>query len=124
MRSQLERCAISNRELGVVVKLNDVVQNNPSSNEDHTVLQVHDILQSYYKVARKRFVDCIRMQVADTLLVAGSDTPLTLFSAKFITIISGESLEDIVGEDSVVKRRRHFLEKKIDELREGRKIIG
>jgi hypothetical protein len=64
------------------------------------------------------------MQVADTLLVAGSDTPLTLFSAKFVTIISGESLEDIVGEDSVVKRRRHFLEKKIDELREGRKIIG
>ncbi|PVH96086.1 dynamin GTPase [Periconia macrospinosa] len=98
LRSQLEQCAISNRELGVVVKLSDVVQNNPLSNENHTVLQVHDILQSYCKVARKRFVDCVRMQVADTLLVAGSDTPLTF-------------LEDIVGEDSVVKRRRQYLEK-------------
>ena len=64
------------------------------------------------------------MQVADTLLVAGSDTPLTLFSAKFVTIVTAETLEDIVGEDSVVKRKRHSLEREIDELRQCAIILS
>jgi uncharacterized protein YajQ (UPF0234 family) len=107
-----------------VIKLDDLKHTQVRSNEDHTVLQIHDILQSYYKVARKRFVDCVRMQVADTLLVTGQNTPLTLFSAKFVTSMSPETLEDIAGEDMIVRRRRDELEKVIKQLRTGRSIIA
>lgn len=120
----MEKHSIHNHELGKVVRLKDVLQNDSMSNDDHTILKIHDILSSYYKVARKRFVDCVRMQVADTLLVTGSKTPLTLFSAKFVTCMTPEALEDIAGEDSVVKRRREDLEKKIRQLQEGKRIIG
>lgn len=64
------------------------------------------------------------MQIADTLLVTGSETPLTLFLAKFITSMTPETLEDVAGEDSIVKRRRENLEKLIRQLRTGKIIIG
>jgi hypothetical protein len=124
LRAQLEQCSIPHPDLGEVVKLNDLKQTQSRSNEDHTVMEIHDILRSYYKVARKRFVDCVRMQVADTLLVTGQDTPLTLFSAKFVTSMSPETLEDIAGEDVSVKRRRDELEKLIEQLQTGKTIIG
>jgi hypothetical protein len=124
LRAQLEQCSISHPDLGEVVKLNDLKQTQSRSNEDYTVMEIHDILRSYYKVARKRFVDCVRMQVADTLLVTGQDTPLTLFSAKFVTSMSPETLEDIAGEDVSVKRRRDELEKLIEQLQTGKTIIG
>ena len=107
-----------------MVKLDDITRTDWQSIEDHTVLQIHDILRSYYKVAQKRIVDCIRMQVADTLLVTGSDTPLTLFSAKFVTCMTPETLADIAGEDTIVKRRRENLEKLIGQLKAGKAIIG
>jgi hypothetical protein len=107
-----------------VIKLSDLEQIPVQSNEDHIVMEIHDILRSYYKVARKRFVDCVRMQVADTLLVTGQDTPLTLFSPKFVTSMSPETLEDIAGEDVSVKRRRDELEKLIEQLQTGKSIIG
>lgn len=108
----------------MVVNLQGLDQIQSRSNEDHTVLQIHDILRSYYKVARKRFVDCVRMQIADTLLVTGQDTPLTLFSPRFVTSMTTDTLENIAGEDSNVKRRRDGLEKLTLQLREGKSIIG
>ncbi|KAF1844890.1 dynamin GTPase [Cucurbitaria berberidis CBS 394.84] len=124
LRKQLKKHCMWDDEYGEFVKLEDLNQTQLLSNEDHTVVQIHDILRSYYKVARKRFVDCVRMQVADTLLVTGQDTPLTLFSAQFVTGMSLDTLEDIAGEDLMVKRRRDGLEKLIGQLREGKAIIG
>ena len=109
---------------GTVVRLEDVVQNHPLSNADHVIREIHDILILYYKFAQKRFVDCIRMQVPDYFLVTGSDTPLTLFSPKFVAGMTSEQLEDVAGEDINVKRRRARLEKEIKQLEEGKKILG
>lgn len=64
------------------------------------------------------------MQVADHFLIRGPNTLLTLFSSTFVTIIGPEQLENVVGEDTVVKRRRTQLEKEIKQLREGRKVLG
>jgi hypothetical protein len=51
------------------VKLDDVVQNHPMSNTKHVVQDIHDILFSYYKVARKRFVDNMCMHAVDHFLI-------------------------------------------------------
>lgn len=72
----------------VVVRLDDIVQNHSMSNTEHTVNEVHEILKSYYKVARKRFADNLCMQVADFSLVNGSDSPLKLFDLLFASRLS------------------------------------
>ncbi|KAK2742471.1 hypothetical protein FQN57_005362 [Myotisia sp. PD_48] len=92
-------------------------------NTDHMVLEVHDILRSYYAVACKRFVDCVRMQAVDYLLINGPNTPAGLFSPEFVAGLDAEQLEQVVGESPGVKRRRQQLEKEIKQLEDGKKIL-
>jgi hypothetical protein len=47
------------------VRLEDVVKSVPMGNVEHTTLDIHSILKSYYKVGRKRFVDTVCMQGTD-----------------------------------------------------------
>lgn len=92
-------------------------------NDEHTIQDLHDILQSCYKVARKRFVDALRMQAVDHFLISGPDTPLTLFSPAFVAKLSPEELDEAAGEDRQVKRQRASLEKEAHDLEEAMKIL-
>lgn len=94
------------------------------SNDDHAIQDLHDILQSYYKVARKRFVDCLRMQAADYHLTAGPRTPLKLFSPSFVAEMTPAQLEDVAGEDLTLKRRRIQLEKEPKILEDGKRTLS
>lgn len=107
-----------------MVRLDDVLQGHPLSNSTLTTLEIHDILCAYYEVARDRFVDAVRMQVADHMLVNGKETPLTLFSAKLVASLSHDALEDIAGEEMQTKSERLRLEREISLLGEGKMIIG
>ena len=73
------------------------------SNVEHIVQEIHDILKSYYEVARKRFADSLCMQAADYHLVTGPRTPLKLFSPSFVHKLTPDQLEDIAGEDVTIK---------------------
>ena len=106
-----------------VVRVEDIIHSHPMSNTEHVVIEMHDILKSYYKVARKRFVDNICMQAADYHLVTGPDSPLGLFSPKFVSELSEEQIEEIAGEDAALKRRRAALTKAIKNLEDGMKIL-
>ena len=112
-----------NTGTGYVVPVDDIVKNHPMSNTDHMVRDAHDILQSYYKVARKRFVDNICMQGAAYHLVTGPGTPLKLFSPTFVASMTDEQLEDVAGEDAILKRKRAHLKKEIKDLETGRRIL-
>jgi hypothetical protein len=124
LRTHLAGKAISDCKHGTVVRLEDIVHSENQSNDDHVVLTIHDILASYYKVALKRFIDNVRMQVADDLLVTGPDTPLKIFSANFVLRMSMDTLEDVAGEDPSIKRRREELVREIKGLEDGKKVIG
>jgi hypothetical protein len=93
------------------------------SNISHVVQSIHDILKSYYKVARKRFADNLCMQAADFYLVTGPSSPLKLFSPNFVSGLTKQQLEDIAGEDAVLKRKRAALERTIKNLDAGRKVL-
>jgi len=123
LQSQLSEKAFSDTEHGTVVRLQDIVQNHPLSNDDHIIREIHDILRSYYKLALKRFVDNVRMMAADHFLVAGPDTPLKLFSPKFVASLTTAQLDDVAGEPPALKRKRAELEKEISLLGEGMKIL-
>lgn len=107
-----------------VVQLSDIVQSHPMSNKQHTIQDLHDILRSYYKVARKRIVDTLCMQAAAYHLIGGPQTPLKLFSPALVSQLSPEKLEEIAGEDAPVKRRRAQLLKEQEDLEKGRKILS
>jgi hypothetical protein len=85
------------------MRLEDIVQSYPLSNARHTTLEIHDIMCAYYKIARKRFVNVVCMQVADCRLIAGKKTLLTLFSATVVASIDHGMLEDIAGEEMQIK---------------------
>lgn len=93
------------------------------SNVEHTVNDLHDILEAYYKVARKRFVDVMCMQAADHYLVNGQTSPLRIFSPAFVNKLSGENLDKIAGETELIRKKRTQLQHDIEVLEKGRKIL-
>lgn len=107
-----------------MVRVGDIMQSHPLSNTKHLVREIHDILHAYYKLALKRFVDNVRMQVADHFLVTGPKTPLTLFSPEFVAAMPATQLEEIAGEELYVKNHRANLESLIKQLKEGKKILS
>lgn len=93
------------------------------SNVQQTVQDIHDILKSYYKVARKRFTDNMCMQAADYYLVTGPAAPMKLFSPSWIYTLSDEQMEQIAGEEFSIRKKRRLLQRKVKELETGRKIL-
>ncbi|KAJ5472087.1 hypothetical protein N7539_008656 [Penicillium diatomitis] len=108
---------------GNCVRVSDLTRIHHMSNLQQTVQDIHDILKSYYKVARKRFVDNLCKQAADYHLVSGPAAPMKLFSPSWVYSLSREQLEQIAGEEAIVRRKRHQLQKQLKELETGRKIL-
>lgn len=108
---------------GTVVRLADITKQHHMSNEEHIVQDLHDILQSYYKVALKRFIDNICMQAVDYYLVTGLKTPMGLFSPTFVASLTKDQLEDIAGEEESLTSTRRYLSKKLKDLEEAKKTL-
>lgn len=96
---------------------------NKASNLEHTVCDLHDILSSYYKAARKRFLDVICMQAADFHLVTGPDTPIRAFSPAFVSELTEGQLAAIAGENIANRKKRDELKREIDSLVNGRRLL-
>jgi hypothetical protein len=108
---------------GKFVKLESIATAIPMGNVEHTVLDIHSILKSYYKVARKRFVDTVCMQGTDYHLLSGDGSPLRIFSPLFVSSLTNEQLESIAGEDPSSKRLRKALKLEIKALEDGKKLL-
>ncbi|KAL8965576.1 MAG: hypothetical protein Q9183_003775 [Haloplaca sp. 2 TL-2023] len=93
------------------------------SNVESTIQRLHDIVRSYYKVARKRFVDNVCMQATDRQLIRGPDAAVRLFSPSFVSGLSTEEMDRIAGEDLTTKRKRAELTREIENLRAAKKLL-
>lgn len=123
IQAQLAPKVLNHAQYGKVVRLCDVSAVHDKSNTGHTVEDIHDILQSYYKAALKRFVDNVCMQAADYYLVNGPDTPMKLLCSLFVNNLSDADLEDIAGEENHVQHLRAQFTKEIKDLEAGKKIL-
>lgn len=123
MVSAMREFAFDDCSHGSVIRLTDAKRTHSMSNLQHIVQDIHDILQSYYKVALKRFVDNVVKQATDHFLVTGPSTPLNLFSPRFVSTLLPEELEHVAGEAPRTKRERAQLGKQIASLTEARKIL-
>lgn len=119
----MQEQAIEVAEHGRIVKIDGIAQKSRASNMEYMVQDIHDILYSYYTVARKRFVDVVSMQAVDYFLVTGSESPVHLFSPTFVSELSSEQLEFIAGEEATTKRKRAELDREISNLENGKKIL-
>ena len=117
--------AFVDRNYDMVVRLDDAVQPVRSmSNEQHVVQDIHDILESYYKVCRKTFVDSVCRQAVVHFLLESDEGPLALLSPVYVSQLSAGALEDIAGEDSALKQTRAQLTKEMASLAEAVKILA
>ncbi len=107
----------------LIVNIDAIVYSVQMGNIEHTVEDIHAILKSYYKVARKRFVDVVCIQAADYFLVTGSESPLRLFTPSFVYRLSLDSMNLIAGEDVVTKRTRSLLFHEIQCLKAGKVLL-
>ena len=119
----MQQSSIHDPTYGRVVRVDDVKRTHATSNLQHAVQDIHDILRSYYKVARKRFVDNVVKQAVDHFLVTGPETPLNLFSPVFVSGLGAEELEHVAGEAPRTKRERAQLSKEIASLTEAKTIL-
>ena len=123
MHSRIEAKKVNDCQHGEVIRTSDLFLHQHMGNDEHTIQDLHDILQSYYKVARKRIVDALRTQAADYYLTSGPTTPLTLFSPAFVAKLTPEELEEAAEEDHQVKRQRASLVKAVHDLEDAMRIL-
>ncbi|KAK4695643.1 hypothetical protein P7C71_g2147, partial [Lecanoromycetidae sp. Uapishka_2] len=124
VKSEMEKHQLHHASVGWYVKTDAIVRGTTtSSNLEHTICDIHDILKSYYKVARKRFVDNVMMQAADFHLVTSPDSPIKVFTPAFVSDLTTEQLETIAGEDGTTKRKRADLKREIESLGKGKRML-
>ena len=123
VKRRLEKHSYRDSNRRLVVNLDTTIATTTASNLEHTVEDLHDILQAYYKVARKRFVDVVCMQAADYHLMTGPDTPIKVFSPSFVSELTDEQLRTIAGEEPLALRKREQLKRDIENLEKGMKVL-
>jgi hypothetical protein len=123
MIAAMQEFTFSDCSHGSVVRLTDAQRTHPMSNTEYIIQDIHDILQSYYKVARKRFADNVVKQAIDYFLLTGPEAPLKLFSPNFVSALSSNELDHIASEAPVVKRERNRLMKEISSLEAAKTIL-
>jgi hypothetical protein len=109
------------RELVTLESIQNVVQNK--ENAQQTREDILDVLTSYYKVSRKRFVDNICAQVIGNFLLEGDKSPLKVLCSELVMGLDGDQLEVIAGEDAETKNQRSTLESGIRELEAAMKVL-
>lgn len=93
------------------------------SNEQQAVNEIHDVLQAFYKVARKRFVDCVALQVIERHFL-GPSGPIRTFSPSFVGTLSPEELRAIAGEEQTIIEKRKNLTAKLERLQGAQEIAN
>lgn len=106
------------------VLFNDLTQ--VIGNKDNTQQVCEDIadsLASYYKVARKRFVDSVCQQVLNHFLLDNEEGPLKILSPDLIMSLDDGQLDMIAGEDAMSKHQRHTIEREAEALDAALKVL-
>jgi len=93
------------------------------SNSAQVREDIHDILASYYKVSRKRFVDVVCQQVVDHFLLTGANSPLRVVGSDLVMSLADNQLDNIAGEDAGTRRQRQVLSAEIDCLEEAVRVL-
>jgi hypothetical protein len=108
----------------LMVNLRDIPEAvKDKSNTEYLQERIHDILYSYYSLARDRYIDNIFQLGVDHHLLNGPESPLTVFTQDWVLNLEPGDLERIAGESKSAKKHRLGIQKKIAELGTALKIL-
>ncbi|KFY29107.1 hypothetical protein V491_00184 [Pseudogymnoascus sp. VKM F-3775] len=85
------------------------------SNEDQAVNDIHDILKAYYKVALKRYMDNVVLQVVERIYL-GSNGPVRAIGPEYVGTLSDTDLADIAAESYATSSTRTEIGHKLERL--------
>jgi len=104
-----------------LASLNDLVVDRENAQQVRE--DMLDVLTSYYKVSRKRFVDNICTQVVGHFLLDGEASPLRVFSSELVMGMDGGLLEMVAGEEAETRVKRGALEAEVKNLEAAVKVL-
>ena len=104
-----------------LAQLSSLVVNK--ANAEQVREYMHDVLKSYYKVSRKRFVDVVYQQSINYFLLKGPGSPLHIFTTSMVHDLNPDQLDIIAGEDAFVKDRREKLNLDIESYEKALKVL-
>ncbi|XWX00709.1 hypothetical protein V2A60_008730 [Cordyceps javanica] len=87
------------------------------SNEDQAIIDLHDVLKTYYKVAMKRFADYVVINVVERLL--SEKDALKFFSPEYVGGLSDSELAEIAAESYSTSTVRVDLKHRCERYREA-----
>lgn len=88
------------------------------SNKQQAVFDIHDILKVYYKVAIKRFIDNVVVQVSERYIVE-KEGPVKMFLPDLIGGFDNHILTDLAGENFSTASQRNNLVSMAAQLKEA-----
>ena len=94
------------------------------SNDASAVHDIHDILKAYYRVALKRFVDNVALQVIERCLLGPQGPLLGVFNSEYVGKMEAADLAFVAGEDSFAVGQREDLQVEIKTLENARRICS
>ncbi|QBZ58491.1 hypothetical protein PoMZ_03444 [Pyricularia oryzae] len=97
-------------------QLQSIATHNQSTAENMQEY-IHDVLESYYKVSIKRFINNISLHIVYHDLLYAESSPLNVFNSKFVHGLGEAQLEQIAGESSLVRMERERLAQDIASFR-------
>lgn len=101
--------------------LNDLIREVHLSNDRSAVHDIHDTLEAYYKVAVKRFIDNVVIQVTERYYL-GETGPLKFFSPAYIGGLKDEELSRLAGESEMTTKARNGLVTLLSKLEEALRL--
>ncbi|KAK8141153.1 hypothetical protein G3M48_000691 [Beauveria asiatica] len=87
------------------------------SNEDQAVIDLHDVLKTYYKVSMKRFTDYVVITVVERIF--RDEEALTFFSPEYVGGLSDSELAEIAAESYTTSSIRVDLEHRCERYRQA-----
>lgn len=115
---RLERLGLHD---GIAFDMSRVLKGVHLSNEEQAVLDIHDILKAYYKVAMKRFTDNVIVQVSERYIL-GDGGPVKMFSPDMVGDFEDDKLTEIAGENFATASLRNDLISKAARFKEALEI--
>ncbi|KZF23237.1 hypothetical protein L228DRAFT_245976 [Xylona heveae TC161] len=100
------------------VDLSSIMRTVHLSNEDQSVYEIHDTLKTYYKVAIKRFVDNVIMQVVERHFLRDGGS-IKKFSPEFVNLLDDADLSYIAGENYSTASARVDIKNKIERFQKA-----
>ncbi|KFY07961.1 hypothetical protein V492_06685 [Pseudogymnoascus sp. VKM F-4246] len=92
-------------------------------NLEHAVEDINAVLQAYYKVVMKRFIDTVVAQGVDYYLLTSDESPIKILTPIFVSSMTPGQLDEIAGEDLITKRERQELKEKVRAFEQGRELL-